>query len=87
MRPFVSGHRILSLIPVIPREGGLPLVEVLGIAFLVIGNLGPFGCVKNQLADRHAGIDFDRPRVDVCHLQRDRTPGTRHRSSRRSGGA
>jgi hypothetical protein len=47
-------------IRVIAGERCLPLIEILCITFFEIGVLRPFGCVKDQLTDRHAGINFYR---------------------------
>jgi len=50
------------------------LIEILCITFFIIRVLCPLGRVKDQLTDRHTGIDFYRAGVDVCHLEGDRAP-------------
>ena len=58
----------------VPGERRLMLIEILGIRFFIIWVLSPHDRIKVQLTDRHAGIDFDRTGVHVCHLQRNRVP-------------
>jgi hypothetical protein len=65
----------LSLfIRMVPRQCRLPLIQVLGIPFFEIRVFCPLRSVKDQLTDRHAGVDFYRAGVDVCHLEGDRAP-------------
>jgi hypothetical protein len=59
---------------VVSRQGCLPLVQVFCIPFCPVRPLCPFGGVKNELPDGHAGIDPDRACIDIGHLKRDGAP-------------
>jgi hypothetical protein len=63
---FSDFHGIVTVLP----AAGLDIC----IALFEVRSLCPFGCVKDELADRYTFVDFYRTGVDVCHLKCDRAP-------------